>query len=835
MKDLKLIDVEQWQLADQAYAQLIDLTVSEAIQRLHEMTDLDDEVKSKVLTLIINGDQSSQYFNQHVSSGFDFSQHIKREYQIGDQVGGYVLLEEIGTGGMAKVYKAIKTKSKSQKAVAIKIFNHPYLSGVLLDRFGVEQKILSSLSHPHIVNMRHSGRTDHGVPYTVMELIEGGADIDEHVRSNPTSLQQIVRWMLDAARAIAYAHSNLVIHRDIKPSNLLIDKNMQLKIVDFGIAKLMSKVNATQHSTIMALTPTYASPEQINSDHITVSTDVFSLAAVCLGLISGQEPLPKDRLLKSCATDEIFISRGLKKHVTNKDLRNILNKALQKNPLDRYASMESFADDLSAWLTHKPVRATGHSWFYVVTKFAKRRRALFTTLMISMATLIFMLFVLSRQNRLVNHERQKAVEINDFMLDLFASADPGKNSNGKLKAVDLLHMANKQIANRYQQNPETKAELLTIIGSAFISLGSVNDGEQLLLNSLEVNPNNIDAQLKLIEHYIDSSQLEESTVLINQLEALKLSTDSIEKLNLDLLKAYSYLIKENFSESIALAQATQKQFILSGNTQGMVRSTEILSSALSSLNQPQAAIDTILKITGQIEQTQIMDSLGYIKLKELLSVLYRKSGELQLSLQVANEAILYIERFLGLNHPLFITAAIEKARTLSVMEQYDHALMTAQQAYDVAAKMYGDRSKLTQHAMYGRVFIYEHKGALGPAIKTQQQVVELSMENYGVHHFITINGQIGLAKLMFHNNQHEQAIKYILELKDQWVELFGGANEHVIYATNMYIDFMYQRNQTESVLELIKHNHQLAVNNLAKGHPQISYANNLLNKISRNE
>ncbi len=834
MEKSEQINVEQWKLADKAYAKLIDLTVAEALNKLHAMRDLDDTVKSKVMTLISNGNQSSQILNQHFSAGFGLSKRAEDVFQIGDEVGGYELLQQIGAGGMAKVYLAKKKDAQSQKPAAIKIFNHSSLSEVMLDRFAVEQEILSSLSHPHIVNMFHSGRTVQDVPFIVMELIEGATDIDEYARSNSTPLRQKIKWVLEAAMAIAYAHNNMIIHRDIKPSNLLIDENKQLKVVDFGIAKLMSKVKASHKTTIMALTPTYASPEQINAGQISVATDVFSLAAVCLTLVSDQEPLPSDRLLKSCSGDEAHIWQVLKSHVDDKDLRNILNKALHQDPLKRYHNMDTFAEDLSAWLSNKPVSATGNSLFYQVKKFAKRRVALFTTLMTSLATLIFMLFVLSWQYQATIKEKQRAIEIKNFMLDLFASADPEKNSDGKLKAVDLLNIASMQVKNRYEENPEIKAEILTSIGSAFISLGSVYDGEQLLLNSLAFDPNNINTQLELVDHYIASSQMEKSTAIINQLETLNLSADGLDQLNLDLLKAWSHLIKGELSDAIVLARATQKQYVKLNHIQGMVRSTEILSSALLSIDKPQEAIKTISNVTNKIQNTQISDSLGYIKLKKLLSVVYRNTDDLDQSLTQINETINYIEKHLGLNHPLYITSAIEKARTYRDLKKYTKALESAQKAYDVATQMYGEESKLTQHAIYGQVSIHRAKGDMVQAIGLMKQVVELSEQNYGPDHFITINGSFEVAVLMFDNDQKLEAINFVLELKEQLITQFGNTNEHAIHATNTYIDFMQRINQAESVSELLKLNHLNAINNLADGHKQITYSKNLLQKLQGN-
>ena len=185
------ISIQVWKQANQIYTQLMDLTVSDALSELSQMEDLDDELKGVVLSLISSGNLSSQIFNQQVGSNFQSSGVNAVEYKPGDQIDDYQLLEQLGSGGMAKVYKAKKVGADSQKPVAIKLFNRSGFSTVLQDRFTLEQEVLSGLSHPNIVNMHHGGTSKEGVPYIVMDLIEQAQDIDEYVRSHRAGVKEI--------------------------------------------------------------------------------------------------------------------------------------------------------------------------------------------------------------------------------------------------------------------------------------------------------------------------------------------------------------------------------------------------------------------------------------------------------------------------------------------------------------------------------------------------------------------------------------------------------------------------------------------------------------------
>ena len=264
--------INQWKQANEVYKELLDLTVGEAISELHGMQDLSDEVKSLVLVLVSSGSQSSQFFKQQIGSSFQSPEWQQSMYAVGDDLGEYKVTGALGHGGMASVYQAQRKDTEKQKPVAIKVFNRTQLTPILLNRFAVEQEVLAGLSHPHIVNMHHGGTSQSGAPYIVMDLIEQAQDIDVYCQSNVVGQREIIEFILTAAHAIAYAHQNLIVHRDIKPSNLLIDGNHQLKVVDFGIAKLMGPQDAPQKTTILALTPSFAAPEQINSGQISVST-----------------------------------------------------------------------------------------------------------------------------------------------------------------------------------------------------------------------------------------------------------------------------------------------------------------------------------------------------------------------------------------------------------------------------------------------------------------------------------------------------------------------------------------------------------------------------------
>jgi len=460
-----------WKHAAEIFAEVAELSVKKALNQINGIEDLSPEVRQAVITLINTGNKASVYIQNNLTPDFNVLSEAITDYECGTQLGEYVLLEKIGHGGMSQVYKAKRQNSHAQKPVAIKIFSPIGHSQQLLDNFINEQKILSDLSHPNIVDMLHGGKTADNTAYLVMELIQNALPIDQYFKTHPAPTNEKIKFITQCADALSYSHANLFIHRDLKPDNILIDQDNNLKIVDFGIAKLINNDIIGNKTTIMALTPSYAAPEQINSDKISVATDVFSLAVVTLELLAGKQILPKDRLIKSCINDEKSVDQCLKSLDIDKDLKNILRQALAQNPIRRYPSMHSFADDLNNYLSNNPVNATSQSWLYRIRKFAQRRTALFATLTTLSFSLLIGFFITLWQFQQIKIEAGKAQEVKQFMLDTFNITNPNISEGSDISAKDLLKIAAVKLNDNNELNSSIKFELYQSLAIANDQLG----------------------------------------------------------------------------------------------------------------------------------------------------------------------------------------------------------------------------------------------------------------------------------------------------------------------------------------------------------------------------
>ena len=325
----------------------------------------------------------------------------------GQALGGYTLDHPIGQGGMGSVWLAHRSDGRYEGRAAIKFLNLALLAAGGAQRFQREGSFLARLAHPHIARLIDAGVAAGGQPYLVLEYVDG-EPIDRWCDSHALNIEARVRLFLDVLAAVAHAHNNLVLHRDLKPSNILVTDDGQVKLLDFGVAKLLDHEGTSGHATALtqlvgsAFTPEYAAPEQVQAQDVTTATDVYALGVLLYVLLSGQHPTAADRnthvarlqavieteplrlsdaatpgaKTSAAALTDIAVKRATTPQKLARalrgDLENIVAKALKKNPLERYFGIAAFSDDLNRYLNHEVVSAQSDSIAYRAKKFLRR-------------------------------------------------------------------------------------------------------------------------------------------------------------------------------------------------------------------------------------------------------------------------------------------------------------------------------------------------------------------------------------------------------------------------------------------------------------------------------
>jgi len=317
---------------------------------------------------------------------------------VDEHIGPYRIMRMIGEGGMGAVYEAMRDDQEFDRQVAIKLLRPGLLSQKLIQRFGLERRILAKLNHPNVVALHDAGATKLGQPYLVMEYVEGGVPIDVHCRDRGLDVNDRIRLFQSVCLAVQYAHQNLILHRDLKPQNILVASDGKVKLLDFGIAKLMPEEAKSDDidltvSGYAPVTPAYGSPEQIRGEPITTASDVYSLGVILYELMTDVKPYGALRWTELqraiCETDPRIPSMAVRKSASNPgadeklakrlsgDLDAIIMKALRKEPERRYQSAAELSEDLERHLDGRPVHARRTTFAYRAGKMLRRHRFTF--------------------------------------------------------------------------------------------------------------------------------------------------------------------------------------------------------------------------------------------------------------------------------------------------------------------------------------------------------------------------------------------------------------------------------------------------------------------------
>ena len=431
----------------------------------------------------------------------------------GEEAGAYRLISPIGEGGMGTVWLAERSDGRFERKVAIKFLRFSFASQSSTGRFKREGKILGQLSHPHIAELIDAGVSAAGLPYIVLEHIEG-KPIDAWCDEQRLDVNARVALFLDVLSAASHAHANLVVHRDIKPSNVLVRNDGTVKLLDFGIAKLLAAESDSGDATQLtmdggsALTPQYAAPEQITGGAITTATDVYALGALLYLLLAGKHPTSSEALspaeLVKAITDteplrlsDASVTKGsadlaAKRATTPEklrrelggDLETIISKALKKKPSERYATVSAFAEDLRRVLNHEPITARPDSITYRAGKFLRRNRtavalgslALLGTLAGVTGTLL-QTRTAKKQRDFAFRQLARAEASNELISFVLSDAAP---SGKPFKVNDLLDRALDIVKRQSASDETTRVELLDAIGEQYSTQDETAKSVQVL-------------------------------------------------------------------------------------------------------------------------------------------------------------------------------------------------------------------------------------------------------------------------------------------------------------------------------------------------------------------
>jgi serine/threonine-protein kinase len=508
------MDSDRWSRLVQIFEQATELTDEARQAYLDRACAGDDQLRTEVEALLAHDTEATDTLAAGVREAMGDVLDSSTKDLKSTLVGPYRLVEQIGSGGMGTVWRAVRDDDVYTKQVAVKLMHRGLHDPELRARFASERQILASLEHPFIARLIDGGTTGAGVPYVVMEHVEG-RPISRYCDEERLSIEQRLELFRMVCDAISFAHRNLVVHRDLKPANILVTAEGVPKLLDFGIAKLLDP-SASPHAPaetrpeMRLLTPEYASPEQVRGDPVTTASDVYASGVLLYELLTGHRPYvlsgsgareleqviceqQPDRPSTAVTREPDDTSTASPEHTTvesigrarraepaqlrkelHGDLDNIILKALRKEPDQRYASADQLSEDIRRHLVGLPVMARPATWGYRAGKFLSRHRlgaattAAVTVLVVALVG--FYTLRLQQERSRAEEEARTNARVTEFLLDLFKGANPYEVHGEPVSAREILDRGAERIRTGLSDDPAIQVRLLETMARAYRGL-----------------------------------------------------------------------------------------------------------------------------------------------------------------------------------------------------------------------------------------------------------------------------------------------------------------------------------------------------------------------------
>ena len=650
----------------------------------------------------------------------------------GWRCGPYRLLDIVGRGGMGAVYRAERVDGEVTQQVAVKLLP-PGAGDWLRERFLQERQIQASLTHPNIARMLDAGHLGNGQPFLAMEYIRG-KPID--VFAAGFTIRQKIALFLKVCAAVSYLHRNLIVHRDLKPSNILVTDEGEPKLLDFGIAKMLDLATDVTVTHMRMLTPDYASPEQVTGGRISTATDVYSLGAVLYQLLTGKPAHEfEDRSPESIArviTDREVTRPSRWVPELKGDIEFILLKSLRKDPQERYATVDQFADDLQAFLDFRTVRArSGNAW-YRTRRFVRRYWIPVTATAVVFASLSVGLFIANRERARANEEAATAKAVSDFLQgDLLAQASantqasPNTKPDPDLKVRTALDRAAARIGGKFEKQPLVEAAIRQTIANTYRDLSLYAEAQPHLQRALELR-----RKVQGDNH-----------------------PDTLSVMN-DLGELYFYQGKFAAAESLHLKVLEARRRVLGENDPATLKSLDNVATSYEKQGQyAQAAevetkaLDVSRRVLGESHYDTISAMIDLALLKVRLG-LFPEAEALD------TKAVEIMRRAWGEEHPDTLNGMSNLAQVYYREGNYAQAEALQSKVLDVRRRVLGEEHNDTLISMNNLAVIYVLQNKYAQAEAIQAKAVEILRRVLGEQHPNTLTSAGVLARIYFEEGKY---------------------------------------------------------------------------------
>lgn len=710
------------------------------------------------------------------------------------QLGHFKILKKIATGGMGRVYLGQSITADVQIKVALKTIRIELINDDLKQKFQNEKNILSKLQHKNIASLIDAGVTENKIPYIATEWVDG-QNIKNYCIDKNLSIKQRLKLFLQICEAMTFAHNKLIIHRDLKPDNILVNEQQQIKLLDFGIAKIIDE-NQYGSTQTQIFTPDYAAPEQLSGQRCTAATDIYSLGIVLFELLTNSKrfnlsDMPMTEIIKIIAAPKAIKLSDIKPIFAlpypfskiDGALNTIIKKAMHPDPSRRYDSVSSLSLDVENYLGNHPIMAMKDSYWYKFKMLVLRNKISSAIILLALAitSTSFVLTIEQLNEKLL--EVEKSQQVTDFLINSIQASDPDLTQGKKITLVEFLQDTKVQIQQKSFTDKKLASMLKQTIGSALTKVGQYKDAEVLLLESIKNNPQNNRARIELAQLFIEQKifQLAENQILFLLNNSHGLSDN--EKSQISILNAKILFTKGEFKEAIHIVKEAIK-FQKDIKTPALLIEMKLSLATLLDENGKVKESIHVLREALEVSKAGFGNSSTQTTniLNELARVLSNSSPVPWSEVfSLYDKSLTYQMNIYGKFHPVVAKTLLNQGFAYKFNGNIDKALFNANKAREIAIRNFGESHMLTAHCDLLMSQIHFLEGKLLQAIAELKNTILIYSKFYGEEHFATNELKTTLAVYLLKAKNGQDALVLLLSLYDLQKKQLGEFNKATFY------------------------------------------------------
>ena len=755
--------IQHWAQVDRLLDLVLPMQPMDRAAFVEQQTADDPRLREEVMALLdelaTRGDLLDRPAAETISRGAPSA-----ELQAGHRFGAYRIVALLGRGGMGEVYRAARADGQFEHDVALKLLRQDSVEH--LSRFVAERHILASLEHPGIARLYDAGVAEDGRPYMVMELVEG-VPITAWCRQHKATLHERLDLFSQVCDAVTYAHQHLVIHRDLKPGNILVNAHGQIKLLDFGVAKLLSD-NVEEATRNTPLTLSYAAPEQLTRASISTATDIYALGVLLFELLTerlpwaiGQIPIATamDRVLHETAPQLGAIAANLESpavpaRMLTGDLDAIVAKTLRKQPADRYATVVGLQADLRRHVQGEPVQAREGNQLYVFGRIMRRYWLPATVMLALMVTMTGAAVYAQLARNHTEAALHQADTIRSFLIDLFALNEPEQRGGAPLSARELVDLGARRAEVGLGEDPDTRIALLGVVGTLYQSLGEYQQSTRIFGTRL--------AEAKR-QYRADDERLIEAKL---DVAGSELTSEHFDRARLLLAEVLAVAPAQSSLRANALSRLADLEDAVGNYPRAVEISEQVVALRRSKASSRVELADALIDLGGYMFHSGHA-AAAEKPLREALGLLANGG----------NKAVSQV-----------IHGRQTLSEVLSELARFDEARIQSQANVALIRQVYGPDHPKLANELYNLARIERLSGDLTAAADLYRQALKIYERVYGPTHSFVATTLTSLGQTLSASGQHQAAIDALERAELIYMSTLGPSHPYAAISASALAD-----------------------------------------------